>query len=250
MTPKLYEFGDWIVEKLLSLRGKASNLLARLVVIAGVSMCAEPIWAPYLRSFAEKEFDLEVPDLGNPWLGVVLIIAGLTYHYLSTKADNGQIIFEKTENREHDRALLVRINSVLEPQMVREHLNWIANNDACFMDQRNELRDLAQYLAAPENEFLEPEVKDAADAYHRSIANLIVFMTQHFFVYPDEPRGPNNEFQICLYPDLNCDRRGSGDDDEVIRYMEWSDQLNDLVSEVSRRQVGFINKTKEKLKVA
>lgn len=64
------------------LRPKWHHRIAWSVVAAGIALTANPIWEPYLRSFAINLLNFPIDPPESDTLGVYLVAMGLIYHFL------------------------------------------------------------------------------------------------------------------------------------------------------------------------
>ena len=241
------EIGDWVVEKILALRGKTANFLAKSVVFAGVALCVEPFWEPYLAAWFESKTGLSIEIEGAPWIGLLLVFMGLAYHYVSVKYQHGELVFKSEQKKVHDSEIIENLERIASAREVRSILNWISNNDAFFQSQRDTLREAAYFLSEPENEFLDAELQQSANNFAKDLGELLNFTALNFFVYPDFKLGSEDEHQFCLYPDHNVDRKGLGTKEQMAFYDEQSRLLDKLVSKAESSQKHLIRSLKERL---
>lgn len=239
-----FEIADWAISKYLSLKATWLNKITHLIVFAGITICSQPIWEPILVATLSKYLLISVPDGPSPWLGVSLVIIGLVFNYAKQKNERGELSFAQKDIREHDSNIMCKLCEIAKFSEIRSIISWIETNIALFNADRNTLRDTAIFLRSPENKFLDLKISEAANLYDKSLASLISFLTTHFFAYPNHPFGDRG-YQYCLYPDLNPDRGGSGDKDEMTLYNRREDELLVLTAEVITAQQAFIHTGKQ-----
>jgi hypothetical protein len=74
------------------------------------------------------------------------------------------------------------------------------------------------------NQFLIPSIRERCTACAHALADLRNYTGLTFFIYPETPGSRS----VALYPNLNVDRRGSGDPKEMRRYYEAANKLHQL----------------------
>jgi len=244
LKESLFQIVDKAVEVFLRLRGKTYNRLASIVVMAGAVLIAEPLWVPYVQAYLEQKMELQIPDFQSGFVGFFLISIGLTYHYFQSKLERGQLTFSNADQREHDGIILDNLKAIISYDFIRD---FVANLDAdhsYYLDDSRICRNAVRFLNSTENCFLDSDMKENAKLLADTISKLLAFCSVSFFVYPNVQANTSN-FRLCMFPDLNCDRGGSGDLDEMKRYNEFSSTLEELISSVESQLATFVLCTKK-----
>jgi hypothetical protein len=243
---RIFTYGDWLVEKFISLRGNFYNRIAHFVILSGIFLCVEPFWEPYLTAFIEKKFNIDIQTQSATWLGVILVLLGLTYLYLREKLEKGELSFADLDRKKHDAACLTSLQQASSFEAVRHTLDYIETHDAFFKHHKQPIEKHVAFLDAPENKFLDPKLNRSATNYSNSLKILWDFLILHFFTYP-EVKYANIGFQFCLYPDLNPDRAGGHEAGDDRKYAAKQSELDILISNVFQAQKALIEDLKSGL---
>jgi len=249
LNKKLFELGDWVVEKALSLRGKWSNRIARLIVVAGLALCSEPIWQPYLNALLEAKFAFGVPDTNSPILGLVLVFGALAYQYLSEKRDRNQLRFPEEAEYRHDLEMLESLRVKCDERRILFILDRLEATDAWFDRDVDAFLSWTRHFDDETKRFLSIQLNDASCQLSSKLEELAGFTGAHFFVYPDHEFSSGRGYQNCLYPDHNIDRSARAANEEGMRfYRARQEQLGQIISDARSELKEFIGTLKRYFK--
>ncbi|MCF6304800.1 MAG: hypothetical protein L3J33_05465 [Rhodobacteraceae bacterium] len=237
---------DAIIKILLKLRRKTHNTLAFIVVTAGTALVSQKLWGPILANLLQK-IDITIPDLRTEPYGVFLIMAGLFYHYIYSKNETGEFRLGNSDVVDHDAKILSRFMEIVDYERIREYFDGLWNDHSYYSQDSRALRQGARFLSLSENKFLSPNLCIQTGEFLRSCDNLLNFVAYSFFVYPNIRKNTNNNLRLCMYPDRNVDRGGSGDDVDHHFYSQKSDELDALLKTVKSNLDSFIEATKSEL---
>lgn len=99
--------------------------------------------------------------------------------------------------------------------------------------------------SVPDNQFITPSLQSQCLDLLQALHRLQTFIGLNFHCL----RGRSAESGIFLYPDLNIDRGGSGEPEQMARYDRFADELHDLIEAAEQQYLTFRKAIKHSLAV-
>jgi len=132
--------------------------------------------------------------------------------------------------RDHDKRVFGQADELMREKNLMDFLRQLLADDSYLLSQVHRLDDFRGFFSETGNQFIDEEASDKVNALLESIDTLLLFVAQHFFVYPPDQR--RDDLRLCMYPNLNVDRDGPGTADSVRRYHDFQKQLDERVQVV------------------
>lgn len=215
-----------IVIKILELlRPKFYNRLTWVIVVAGLGLMSSPIWQDLAKALLERKLEISIGYSNQVAWGFALCCIGLTYHLLSTSIHEVAVSInskgKKDKILDHDRIIFSDLQNKLDESSLRNTIESLELNHATRHNNSEAIIDFVRSAESASNEFLTPEIKIEVTRLCVAAKGLHRFFIEHFDEYPYGQGSVN--FQICLAPQLNCDRAGRWEDGE--KYDALASQL-------------------------
>lgn len=212
------------------LRPRFYNRLTWLIVIAGIAMMSTQLWEEIANKVLQTQFDISVSGENDAAWGFTLCVLGLLYHMANTGFYE-LLKWNKTHarqelERQHDRAIFERVSQILNDQQIENFVQSLLDDHSYYMDESGRVDSFARFLATTSNHFLRPPVADAVRRFLLAWMELAQFISYKFFVFPNNQKEP--PFRLCMAPELNMDREGSGAPEQVATYDELTKELEIL----------------------
>jgi hypothetical protein len=147
---------------------------------------------------------------------------------------------------EHDKQLFVESNNILKEQQLLEFIEELGADHSYYFESSRHISRWIYYFDEVGHHYINTDLHKLNQILKKDLNNLINFLALHFFVYPNHGQDKDN-FQLCMYPELNIDRGGSGDPKEEARYRQYTKQLNEKLDLTEISYVNFRNAIKKKL---
>ncbi|MCK5828143.1 hypothetical protein KAH43_06415 [Candidatus Bipolaricaulota bacterium] len=153
---------------------------------------------------------------------------------VSAIASGDHVAYEESKSPEdrsrddrmaHDASRFYEADSIMSERDLIIFLDQLQSDDSYFRSRRQALNRFVEFVSETGNGFLNEELADSRLALVESLETLSVFLLTHFFIWPERPV-LDGDLRLCLYPDLNIDRNGSGGAAESRQYWEWQKQLD------------------------
>ncbi|MEW6360379.1 MAG: hypothetical protein AB1696_28865 [Planctomycetota bacterium] len=132
---------------------------------------------------------------------------------------------------EHDIAIFIKSDQVLSERQLQQLLDGLETDDSYLELDINRVHAFCRLFDEVGNEYVSEGIMDTARSLHNCLTELCTFLGRHFFIYPRSQTGTDN-VRFCMYPDLNVDRGGLGKREDIVRYREYQQQLNQTCSQV------------------
>jgi hypothetical protein len=133
---------------------------------------------------------------------------------------------------EHDRKLAARMREIFPEASEGKLVSDLLGQHAYWDTQGDKLNDAIYFLGSVEAHFLIDELRNLADEFVKSGADLLEFMGLKFFVYP---KGRiERPLYFAMQPSWNLDREGNGSDEQVRKYDLLAREVESHVAEFSR----------------
>lgn len=227
------------IEKIYKIfRPKYHNYLAWVVVLGGLSITAGPLWEPYLREFIKKYLEVAVPDPPNSWVGSAIVCFGLVYHFFAFRLESIKEIISKKGILEHDAIVFQKFRSLVSDSQVDSFCSWLLQDHSYRLSENRRFYSIIEFLYSPEHTFLDQEIAFSANAICAALQELQDFLSIRFFVYPDSQA--SEDIRLCMQPDQNMDRGGTGASEEVKLYDNWTNELEELTGNFKHSYDQFI----------
>lgn len=124
---------------------------------------------------------------------------------------------------EHDRDIFRRAQEILSDRALHKFLDRLGDSDEYVWSEYAPLLDYGNFLAARDNQFLDPELTGHSSALTAAIDKLQDFLGLNFFPFGE----PGTEHHV-MHPRLNVDR--GGDARGRTEYKEWQEKLDAVTS--------------------
>ena len=148
---------------------------------------------------------------------------------------------------DHDIDIFARSDNAMSEVSLSSLLDSLSTSDAYRSSQRHPLMDFIDFFRQAGNQYLDSHLRRSTAALTAALSDLLTFLAHHFFVYPRD-QGGETDLQLCLYPELNIDRAGSGERDEVVRYHDFQKGLDVCIKRVSAAYRGYRAEVKRRLR--
>jgi hypothetical protein len=130
----------------------------------------------------------------------------------------------------HDQEIFDRSNAILSERQLKDFLDNLQTNDAYLGEKHTELIEYCYFFDEIGNYFLIPELAITAKALLQAKRKLLVFIATHFFMYPNHKVA--GDYQYAMYPELNMDREGHGQIEEIEIYDRYQKELDEHCHQV------------------
>lgn len=212
--------------KLLELlRPKFYNRVTWAMVIAGLALMSSPLWQEVIKAIFDQKLHLPIAASNEMAWGYALCCTGLLYHLMSTGLHEVATAInsrgKKAQILEHDRQLFSNFDSQLSETHLRSIIDFLEINHAIRHDNSRILTDLIRIAKSSSTTFITQALKSKTEQLSTALHDLCRFISNDFDEYPYGQSVTN--FQMCLAPQLNCDRAGSWGDHP--KYDLLTDQL-------------------------
>jgi hypothetical protein len=133
--------------------------------------------------------------------------------------------------RSHDERIFRRADDLLPESSLREFLNGLQSDDSYHASGAQQLHAFRSALVETGSQFIESNLCAKARAFIASLDALLLFLARHFFVYPQQQQ-TTDDLRLCMHPNLNIDRNGSGTNESMARYDQLQSELDDAAGAV------------------
>jgi len=130
---------------------------------------------------------------------------------------------------DHDRNIFSASNEILQESHLNAFLDILQTDDAYTDSGRKPVRSFCYFFEEVGNHFVNPEIAGTTSRLVISLKKLLGFLSQHFFVYPANTV-ETKDWQYAMYPEFNIDRAGVGTPEQMARYSEFQEQLDEHCS--------------------
>jgi hypothetical protein len=243
--------GVFLLKLLELLRPRYYNRIAWLMVLSGLAMMSAPLWELLLESVLKQKLDITIPGISSPSWGLVVCVLGLIYHMANTgfyeyiKAN--QLRDRLTSERAHDIEIFKKLDLALAEAQVRDFVELLQTDHSYWLHAAGAFHKFERMCARTENQYLTDAVSAAITRFSGSWGVLGGFIAQKFFVYPRSQTAEN--IRLCMTPELNMDRDGTGALEQSRKYDELSAQLDDHCSRLLGEYNSYRSQVKRQLLV-
>lgn len=149
-----------------------------------------------------------------------------------------------SNRKEHDRKLFESFNSVITEEHIKDLLDRLYSDHSYMFQEIQSLWRAQEFLEKTGNRFLSSKLENQAKQLLHAIRSLHEFITLHFF----ECNSPQqNDIRLCMHPDWNIDRGGTGNRQEVIQYEKMTNNLNSVIKTLFQQYNTFRDQVKKEL---
>ena len=244
-------WSKFFLDALRLVKPKYHNRLAWVVVIAGLGLVSTGILEKLVNLFLKARYNLTLTDETDSYIGLALVLIGLGYHLWMQKIIGGleraeaEVNFK--ERIEHDRKLFAEADGILAESKLFGLLDCIGADHSYCVSWTSDYIELCEFLGQRSNRFLDEALREAAAGLKHSMDDLHTFIGKNFFDY-DKDRY-SEDLRMCLQPEWNVDRAGSGTPEERQKYDALGDKLAELIKRVEVEYAGYRDAVKETLAV-
>jgi hypothetical protein len=132
--------------------------------------------------------------------------------------------------RGHDERLFRLGDEILPENVLREFLGRLNSDDSYQISQARRLDGFRSTFTETGNQFIDTDLSTKLRALVASIDALLLFLAIHFFVYPGGQE--TDDIRLCMHPDLNIDREGTGESIQIQKYDQLQGELDDIARSV------------------
>jgi hypothetical protein len=195
-----------------------------------------------------KNFSSFFNELWNSivfWRGTILVIflALLIGWKFRHKIFN---LLQTPKKIEHDKEIFSASDDILKERQLREFLDYLGADHGYFTVSRDQLIRWNYYFDDIGHHYINSDLNKCNQKLKQDLNNLLDFTSTHFFVYPDHNQDKDN-LHLCMYPELNIDRKGFGDPEGTAKYRQCANQLLELIKITEISYADYRNAIKEKL---
>jgi hypothetical protein len=144
--------------------------------------------------------------------------------------------------RQHDETQFRESDAVMSERQLLAFMDDL-DDHAFPLDVKQPLDRWLDFFSLEGNQFLIPSIRERCTACVHALVNLRKYIVYSFFIYPPGSRS------FALYPDLNVDRRGSGDREDERRYFEAANKLHQLAGDALDAYTLYRRTVKEQLAI-
>ncbi|MCO6458599.1 MAG: hypothetical protein J5I93_25105 [Pirellulaceae bacterium] len=129
----------------------------------------------------------------------------------------------------HDKRIFQTSDQILGESSLIEFLDQLQTDDSYIITDARRLDRFRRMFTETGNQYINQELATSLSSLLSALDAILRFTALNFFVYPrqqsaEEPR------RFCMYPELNCDRDGSGTPEDMNRYAKFQLQLDELAN--------------------
>jgi len=135
--------------------------------------------------------------------------------------------------RGHDLRLFTKGDELLPEKRLMLFLDNLQTDDSYFISNARQIDTFRSFFSETGNQFIDQETAKLLAGLLTSLDALLIFIYKHFFVYPDR-QDYKDDLRLCMYPELNIDRNGTGSPESMTKYNSFQESLNKVVTDTSR----------------
>jgi len=128
---------------------------------------------------------------------------------------------------DHEKAIFGNSNVLLEERELLYFLDVLQTDDAYFSNDLRKITKFCDFFREEGNQYIGGKLRRKCLELVNSLLILTEFLSLNFFVFPKSRQGP--DFRLCLYPELNVDRAGSGNPSDMARYFKFQKELDSKI---------------------
>ena len=167
-----------------------------------------------------------IPPVATIAISIIIILVFIVLLIFKSRSQNKA----STEQIEHDRNIFRSADQVMSEDDMRDLLEQLMTDYSYRIEQARKPRDFIFFFNNVGNQYMSKQIQNQAISLATSVASLIEFLTNSFFVYP-ESQGLGN-IRLCLYPELDPSRAGTGSQEDRERFRDERQELENRVHAV------------------
>jgi len=152
----------------------------------------------------------------------------------------------EAKRQAHDLDVFRRSDAILDEDILLPGFSTLIGDHSYRESFRNPVAEFCDFFIKAQNQYLDSNLASLSSDATTALRRLVSFIAKHFFIYPKHNQDFEN-IRYCLYPELNVDRAGSGDPDEMDKYDNYGDQLEQVVRNAEVAYRSYRKAIKEKL---
>jgi hypothetical protein len=162
-----------------------------------------------------------------------LVCSVTSGEHLRTASVQSSTATQQDAIRGHDERLFRLGDELLPERFLREFLRGLDSDDSYWISQARRLDSFRSTFSETGNQFIHADLSVTLREFIAGIDALLLFLARHFFVFPQ--RQDADDLRLCMHPDLNIDRGGTGSPESIARYGRLQSELDDLARAVRTR---------------
>lgn len=151
---------------------------------------------------------------------------------------------EAIEN--HDKSVFSNSDAIMNEAFITSFIECLRSDDSCNSKDLQTLDSIRSYFSETGNQYIDEDLSEKLNGFLATLDALLLFIAKHFFVFPDI-QDREDGLRLCMYPELNVDRRGPGTPDSIVRYNEFGQELERNAVSTIKAYQEYRHATKSKL---
>ncbi|ADV86368.1 Uncharacterised protein [Vibrio vulnificus] len=243
------KFFNFVLKLIEALKPKFYNKITWLIVVCGLSLMSTPLWITIVNEIFEKTLELSITNDSDTLWGFLLCCLGLVYHLLNTGLHEvalsvtSKAALEKKEL--HDKLIFEQLNDIVEEDALNHILSNLRSDHSIYRNSNQSIRDFIVKATSSSSSFVCKDISEKTASLCEALTEFIYFVDEHFDTYPYTQ--PQDNYRMCLAPQLNCDRAGSWSDSAA--YGQLAGEMEQAVNAVKLSYKVWRKIVKEKLYV-
>ena len=167
-----------------------------------------------------------------------------------TKSDTTQSVDQKRKEAiySHDKRIFHESDAIMPENFLRAFLDELQGTDSFITSNMQKIYLFRTYFANTGNQYINEDISQSISALLAAVDSLVEFIVRSFFVYPLRQEGQEYH-RLCLYPELNIDRGGSGDLEEMVQYDKSQEHLDSFAEATQSAYVEYRIAVKSRLTI-
>ncbi len=112
--------------------------------------------------------------------------------------------------------------------------------DTCFLPHWMKLRSYLEFYNAEGREYLDPELRNASQAFLKELGNLELFILEHFFT----DYSARGERILGMHPEM---KNGHSGDEDASKYLRYQVELYSILDSMLERHHRYASAAKSRL---
>ena len=146
---------------------------------------------------------------------------------------------------EHDKDIFKKADAILPERKMINTFDFLQADHSFSCGDVIPFDDTILFYEEQQHRYFNKLLNDVTNDYLTSIKNLTNFMSSKFFVYPRGQTGGN--LRMCMHPNFNIDREGSGDPSEMEKYDKLTEELDKRVLDARNKYTAYRSLIKKHL---
>lgn len=145
---------------------------------------------------------------------------------------NGHRLLFDPGSVKHDQAAFHAGDATLSEIDVENFLHDLEWDHACHSADYAKVSEFLHHFSRESHRFIVTDLSATLDDLLDQLKTLQLFISTHFFVYPDLQPEAGQNVRRCLYPERNSDRCVTATLEQNRTYMDYSNELLNLTKSV------------------